>query len=81
MSPGFSDVLALWDSHHLNNAQKVCVPLLVLLADMLRHTPGTDAAAAQGFVHLQLDGLARAIMSRRMRAVYSHLTSAIRQGV
>jgi nucleolar pre-ribosomal-associated protein 1 len=29
-------------------------------------------------VHLQLDGLARAILSRRMRAVYSHLTSGVR---
>ena len=77
MSPGFSDVLALWDAHHLNNAQKVCVPLLCLLADMLSHAP-EDAAAAQGFVHLQLDGLARSVMQRRMRAVYSHLTSGIR---
>jgi hypothetical protein len=46
-SPGFADVLAIWDKHHLNNAQKVCVPLLCLLADMLRHTP-EDNAAAQG---------------------------------
>ena len=77
MSPGFADVLALWDAHHLNNAQKVCVPLLCLLADMLRCLPA-DAAAAQGFVHLQLDGLARTVLQRRMRAVYSHLTSGIR---
>jgi nucleolar pre-ribosomal-associated protein 1 len=77
MSPGFADVLALWDAHHLNHAQKVCTPLLCLLADMLSHTP-VDAAAAQGFVHLQLDGLAHSVMQRRMRAVYSHLTSGIR---
>ena len=35
-------------------------------------------ALARGFVHLQLDGLARSIMQRRMRAVYTHLTSGIR---
>ena len=48
-----------------------------LLADALRCLPA-DAAEARGFVHLQLDGLARAILSRRMRAVYSHLTSGVR---
>ena len=77
MSPGFADLLSLWDAHHLNNAQRVGVPLLALLADMLRVKPAA-AAEAQGFVHLQLDGVARALCQRRMRAVYSHLTSGVR---
>jgi len=77
MSPGFADLLSLWDAHHLNNAQRVGVPLLALLADMLRVKPAA-AAQAQGFVHLQLDGVARALCQRRMRAVYSHLTSGVR---
>ena len=77
VSPGFADALALWDAHHLNHASSVGVPLLCLLADALRCLPA-DAAGARGFVHLQLDGLARAILSRRMRAVYSHLTSGVR---
>ena len=77
VSPGFADALALWDAHHLNHASSVGVPLLCLLADALRCLPA-DAAEARGFVHLQLDGLARAILSRRMRAVYSHLTSGVR---
>ena len=53
------------------------MPLLALLADMLRVKPAA-AAEAQGFVHLQLDGVARALCQRRMRAVYSHLTSGVR---
>ena len=63
--------------HHLNNAQRVGVPLLALLGDMLRVRP-VNAAEAQGFVHLQLDGVARVLCQRRMRAVYSHLTSGVR---
>jgi len=77
MSPGFSDLLSLWDTHHLNNAQRVGVPLLALLADMLRVLPG-NPGEAQGFVHLQLDGAAKALVQRRMRAVYSHLTCSVR---
>ena len=34
--------------------------------------------ATDSYVHLQLDGLARNILQRRMRSVYSHLTSGIR---
>ena len=77
LSPGFSDVFAVWDSHHLNNAEKVCVPLICLLADMLRFTPA-NSIEAESFVHLQLDGLARNIMQHRMRAVYNHLSSGVR---
>ena len=77
VSPGFSDILNVWDMHHLNNAQRVGVPLLALLGDMLRVRP-VNAAEAQGFVHLQLDGVARVLCQRRMRAVYSHLTSGVR---
>ena len=77
LSPGFSDVFAVWDSHHLNNAEKVCVPLICLLADMLRFSP-ENSIEAESFVHLQLDGLARNIMQHRMRAVYNHLSSGVR---
>ena len=77
LSPGFSDVFAVWDSHHLNNAEKVCVPLICLLADMLRFSP-ENSIEAESFVHLQLDGLARNIMQHRMRAVFNHLSSGVR---
>ena len=76
-SPGFSDLFAVWDSHHLNNAEKVCVPLICLLADMLRFSP-ENSIEAESFVHLQLDGLARNIMQHRMRAVFNHLSSGVR---
>ena len=77
VSPGFEDILALWDAYHNTNTQRVCVPLMLLVADLLRHTP-EDRTAERGFIHLQLDGLARSILQRRMRAVYSHLNSSIR---
>jgi len=44
---------------------------------MLRQ-PQENDLAADSYVHLQLDGLARNILQRRMRSVYSHLTSGIR---
>ena len=77
MSPGFFDVFAIWDSHHLNNAEKVCVPLLCLLADMVLFSP-ENITDAESFIHLQLDGLARNIIQHRMRAIYTHLSSGIR---
>jgi hypothetical protein len=77
MSPGFVDILALWDIHHLNRPQKVCVPLLVLVSDMLRHTPHL-VAPEQGYVHSQLDGLAHSIIQQRLRSIYSHLSSGVR---
>ena len=55
----------------------MCVPLLCLVADMLRQ-PQENDLAADSYVHLQLDGLARNILQRRMRSIYSHLTSGIR---
>ena len=55
----------------------MCVPLLCLVADMLRQPQEIDLAT-DSYVHLQLDGLARNILQRRMRSVYSHITSGIR---
>lgn len=90
-SPDFEDVLTIWDSYHANHAQKVCAPLLALCATMM--TTGRDAGDAEdegdgGYAEeettrdrLALDSLARAIMTRRMRHVYSHLGSGIRARV
>ena len=44
---------------------------------MLRQ-PQVNDKTADSYVNLQLDGLARNILQRRMRSVYSHLTSGIR---
>ena len=32
----FQSLLEIWDAHHLNNAQKVGVPLLLFIATLLR---------------------------------------------
>ena len=87
-SPDFEDVLTIWDSYHANHAQKVCAPLLALCATMM--TTGRDSGEEEeedGWEEettrdrLALDSLARAIMTRRMRHVYSHLGSGIRARV
>ena len=84
-SPDFEDVLTIWDSYHANHTQKVCAPLLALCATMM--TTGRDSGEEEeeeGWEEettrdrLALDSLARAIMTRRMRHVYSHLGSGIR---
>jgi len=85
-SPDFADVLGIWDSYHANHAQKVCAPLLALCGTMMtraRETAATRGSGAGGDAwtereRLALDALARAIMSRRMRQVYSHLASGVR---
>ena len=84
-SPDFADVLNIWDSYHANHAQKVCAPLLALCGTMMtraRETAATSGrASGDGWTErerLALDSLARAIMSRRMRQIYSHLASGVR---
>ena len=84
-SPDFADVLNIWDSYHANHAQRVCAPLLALCGTMM--TRARETAATSGRAsgdrwtereRLALDSLARAIMSRRMRQIYSHLASGVR---
>ena len=79
-SPDFADVLMIWDGFHANHAQKVCAPLLATCACMLRvaRDVEADGTAATTRERLALDSLARAIMTRRMRHIYSHLGSGIR---
>jgi hypothetical protein len=60
--------------------QRQCAPLLALLAKLLQcfadsaPLPAADARMCQ----LQLDGLARSILQRRLKALYSHLSSGVR---
>ena len=84
-SPDFADVLNIWDSYHANHAQRVCAPLLALCGTMM--TRARETAATSGRAsgdrwtereRLAVDSLARAIMSRRMRQIYSHLASGVR---
>ena len=84
-SPDFADVLNIWDSYHANHAQKVCAPLLALCGTMMTRARETAATSGRtsgdGWTErerLALDSLARAIMSRRMRQIYSHLASGVR---
>jgi len=82
-SPDFADVLGIWDSYHANHAQKVCVPLLALCATMMKRATerddGEDAGtSASTRERLALDSLARAIVTKRMRQIYSHLGSGVR---
>ena len=117
----FQSLLEIWDAHHLNNAQKVGVPLLLLIATLLRvkeeecddddnaieeeeekeeeekeeeeatknkdkdrrksatgASTRTTATTSTSVSRLALDGLARNIISRRMRQMYSHIASGVR---
>ena len=115
----FQSLLEIWDAHHLNNAQKVGVPLLLLIATLLRvkeeecddddnaieeeekeeeeeeeeatknkdkdrrksatgASTRTTATTSTSASRLALDGLARNIISRRMRQMYSHIASGVR---
>ena len=95
----------------MNNAQKVGVPLLLLIATLLRvkeeecddddntieeeeeatknndkdrrksatgASTRTTATTSTSVSRLALDGLARNIISRRMRQMYSHIASGVR---
>ena len=84
-SPDFADVLGIWDSYHANHAQKVCAPLLALCATMMTRARERDEAEDAGGSsasttreRLALDSLARAIVTKRMRQIYSHLGSGVR---
>ena len=101
----FQSLLEIWDAHHLNNAQKVGVPLLLFIATLLRvreeeefeeeefdedeKTTRDDdskkrrkstagASTSTSVSRLALDGLARNIIARRMRQMYSHIASGVR---
>ena len=114
----FQSLLEIWDAHHLNNAQKVGVPLLLFIATLLRvkdeeeeeeeeeedddeeekNTTTRDdddddneekkkerrqsaagaSTASTSVSRLALDGLARNIIARRMRQMYSHIASGVR---
>ena len=101
----FQSLLEIWDAHHLNNAQKVGVPLLLFIATLLRvreeeefeeeefdedetttrdddskkrRRSAAGASTSTSVSRLALDGLARNIIARRMRQMYSHIASGVR---
>ena len=54
------------------------MPLLRMCGAMMRRARDVDGGRGTTRERLALDSLARAIMTRRMRHIYSHLGSGIR---
>ncbi|KAK3274565.1 hypothetical protein CYMTET_17255, partial [Cymbomonas tetramitiformis] len=79
-SPDCADLTALWERFHsTSDSQRKAAPLLALLASLLRCFAG-DKIEHRAF-KLQLDGLASSMITRRLNALYSHLSSGTRSRI